>query len=264
MAMISSRSNSKIKSVRALRSRRARQESRLFIVEGIFHIGEAIEADAIIEAIYYAPELLTSEYAQGIIKQSSNLGIQCLQTSPNVFRSISAKENPQGILAVVQQKHFNMEDFSPQNFHWGVALVSPQDPGNLGSILRTVDAVKASGLILIGDHVDPYHPNAVRACMGSIFWNPVISTGFEEFIDWTSTYNYSIYGSSTGGEISLQELTNINFPCILLMGSERTGLTPDQLKVCQSSIKIPMFGRSTSLNLAVAAGILLYKMREFF
>jgi TrmH family RNA methyltransferase len=266
MEIITSRSNPRIKQVRALRQRKARQEGELFLVEGIRPVGEAYEAGATLETIYYAPERLRSPYAQALIQQVSERGIECFAVSSEVFESIADKENPQGILAVVHQPKLELDSLSPENFKWGVALVDPQDPGNTGTILRTIDAVGASGLLLLSGRedtsglVDAYHPGAVRASMGTIFWHPVVKTPFSEFIQWTTRNQYHIYGSSAHAETELEKIEIFHSPAILLMGSEREGLSDEQSRACEQMIRLPMLGRATSLNLAVATGIILYDM----
>jgi len=260
MELISSRNNPKIKQVRALRQRKARQEARLFLVEGIRHVGEAIEAGSAVEAIYYAPELLKSEFASQLVAAQTETGVACYATSPEVFSSLAEKENPQGILAVVRQPERRLDELNSGNFSWGVALVSPQDPGNLGAILRTVDAVGASGLLLLESSVDIYNPAAVRASMGTLFWYPVVQATFINFQGWVKGNGYHVYGSSAHAVNDYLQTRPYLSPRILLLGSEREGLTPGQQSICESVVRLPVHGRATSLNLAVAAGILLYAM----
>lgn len=266
MTVITSRSNPKIRLVRQLRQRKHRQETGLVLVEGIHHVGQAVEAAAApetglsIESLYYAPELLTSEYAGQLIEISALSGIDRHATSAQVFLSISDKEHPQGILAVVRLPQRRISNLSPGNFPWGVALVSPQDPGNIGTIMRTVDAVGASGLLLLDDSADPTHPGAVRASMGSLFWHPVVQVSFAEFALWSRQHGYHVYGTSAYGSEDYQSLERFERPMLLLLGSEREGLTPEQAAHCQHLLRLPMHGRVSSLNLAVAAGIMLYEM----
>ena len=260
MTLISSRSNAKIKQIRALRQRKSRLAAGLYVVEGIRHVGEAAEAGARIDSIYYAPELLTSPFALGLIEQQSAQGVACYPTTAAVFDSISDKDNPAGILALVEQNYPRLEEFNPERFPWGVALVEPQDPGNLGAILRTIDAVGASGLLLLDSSVDPFHPSCVRASMGAIFWLQVIQASFNEFVRWSDQWKYRIYGTSAHDATDISRVTGYQFPAILLMGSEREGLTPNQRSACQQLLRLPMRGHATSLNLAVATGVFLYDM----
>lgn len=261
MAKITSNQNPKIKQIRALQQRKQRDKQGLFIVEGIRHVGEVVEAKAKLEFLIYASDLLVSGYAHSIIQQLSKTGTPCLDTTEEIFTALSGKEHPQGILAVVQQNLTPLEKLNPENFLWSVALVSPQDPGNLGTILRTIDAVGASGLIVLENSVDVFHPTAVRASMGALFWKSVAYASFQQFTDWIKKHNYHIYGSSARGNTN-HDHVDYQAPAVLLMGSEREGLTDDQAKICQAVIKLPMRGKSTSLNLAVACGILLYQMGE--
>lgn len=261
MPLISSRTNPRIKTIRSLRSKKARDESGLFIAEGIRHVGEAVEAGADIQDIYYAPELLSSPFGKELVQQQSRQGHECIQVSAEVFESMADKENPPGILAVIRKPSLSLQELSPEKIPWGVAIVAPQDPGNLGGILRTIDAVGASGIFLLDGGVDPYHPGAVRASMGTIFWLHVISATFTEFSSWSRQYRYHIYGSSARGEVDYRQQV-YGSPRILLLGSERDGLTAEQAGICECLLRLPMHGKATSLNLAVAAGVLLYSMLD--
>ncbi|MFZ2097745.1 MAG: RNA methyltransferase [Anaerolineales bacterium] len=269
MTKLLSRNNPRIKHIRQLLAhRKERDSSRLFVVEGIRHVGEAIAARAKVEYLCYSPDLLTSDFAHKLIQEQSQLGIPCLAVDGDTFNQLSGKENPQGIVAVVRQPDLQLESFNPKNFVWGLALVAPQDPGNIGTILRTIEAVGASGLLLLDDPAsdqfcaDPYHPSAVRASMGSIFWCPVVATTFAEFTRWNKANGYRIYGTSAHASQDYRQVEKFTQPLILLMGSEREGLTASQSGICDVMLKMPMRGRVTSLNLAVATGVMLYSILD--
>jgi RNA methyltransferase, TrmH family len=252
--------NPHVKQARALQQRKVRDETGLFVVEGIRHVGEAVEAGAQVEYICYAPGLLESDFAYRLLEEQMAKGLHCYALAPEVFRSLAEKENPQGIMAVVRQPHTALADLTPDNFAWGVALVAPQDPGNIGTILRTLDAVGASGLLLLDGGADPAHPNAVRASMGAQFWLPVVSASFDDFAAWAKGHGYHLFGTSAHGSLDYRSVTGYPRPCILLLGSEQKGLLPEQTAVCEQLIRLPMQGRVSSLNLAVAAGVMLYQM----
>ncbi len=261
MANLSSRSNPKIKQIRALlQQRKARRASGLFVVEGIRHVGEAAQAGAQVEYICYAPEFLSSEFAAQLIAEQSARGVPCLAVAAEVFAGLAEKDNPPGILAVVQQPMMSLEQLNPEQHPWLVALVAPQDPGNIGTILRTIDAVGANGLVLLDNSADPTHPSAVRASMGTIFWHPVVTTEFAEFAAWAARQGYTIYGTSAHASRDYRQVTRYQLPRILLMGSERQGLTGEQSAICHEVLSLPMKGQATSLNLAVATGVMLYAM----
>jgi TrmH family RNA methyltransferase len=265
LEQITSRNNPKIKQIRALKERKARQESGLVVVEGIHPVGEAVEASVstglTIHSLFYAPELLKSGYALLLIERLSAGGVDCFPASVDVFHTIADKENPQGVLALVRPQRYSLQELHPQDFPWGVALASPQDPGNLGTILRTIDAVGASGLILLGSGVDPFHPAVARASMGASFWYPIVSAEFVEFAGWVKANGYHLYGTSAHGDLNYRTAA-YRTPCILLMGSEREGLTAEQKAICEALICMPMRGHASSLNLAVATGVMLYTMLE--
>ena len=261
MDLITSHANPKIKQARALRQQRKQREAAgLFVVEGIHPVGEAVEAGAKLEYICYAPDLLKSEFARSLIQAQSARDVPCYPTTADVFESLAEKENPQGIMAVVRQPRLALSELSPGNFGWGVALVSPQDPGNVGTILRTIDAVGAGGLLLLDSSADPYHPSAVRASMGALFWPPVVTTRFADFAHWASSHGYHVIGTSAHGSVDYRAVPAYERPVILLMGSEREGLSPEQAAACHRLVRLPMHGHVTSLNLAVATGVMLYAM----
>ena len=262
MTLITSSSNPKIKLIRALQQRRQRDASGLFVVEGIFHVGEALAAGVGVEYLCYAPDLLTSDFARRLIQEALAAGIPCLETTAEIMAGLAEKEHPQGLLAVVRQRRARLAELTPANFDWGVALVAPQDPGNVGAILRTIDAVRASGLILLDSGVDPYHPTAVRASMGALFWHPLASGSFDEFAGWAREHGYHVIGTSAHAATDLRASADFPMPLILLMGSEREGLSPQQAAQCELMVRLPMRGRVSSLNLAVATGIVLYAVLE--
>ncbi|MCP4140387.1 MAG: RNA methyltransferase [Chloroflexi bacterium] len=257
---ITSSSNPTVKRIRSLNQRKNRTEKGLFLVEGIHHVGAAIEADWDVDTLLYAPDLLTSEYARDLISASAKKGIACQPTSTAIFRSLAGKENPQGILASIHQRDLALDDL--KDMKHGVAIISSQDPGNLGTILRTLDAVGADGLILLDGGVDLYHPKVVRASMGSLFWKPVVRTSFEDFLEWVQKNMLKLIGTSARGTSDLASLSLKNESWLLLLGNEQKGLSPEQISACDALISLPMRGRGTSLNLAVAAGILLYGLLE--
>jgi TrmH family RNA methyltransferase len=254
--LITSRSNALIKQVQALRQRKRRAETGLFLVEGIHPVGEAVEAGWEIESILYSPDTLTSQFARDLISRVST-NIQPVATQ--LMESLSGKDNPQGILAVVHQRKSGLIDLG--SIRCGAAIVSPQDPGNVGTILRTLDAVKADALFLLDGGVDPYHPTSVRASMGALFWTPIIHASFGEFVDWSRKNGIQLIGTSAHAEMNYLKIKP-DYPWILFLGSEQKGLSPRQIEACDLLVSLPMGGHASSLNLAVAAGVLLYKYTE--
>ena len=254
--MITSLSNPLIKQARALRQKKARLESGLFLVEGLHHVGEVLEAGWDVEAVLYASGVLTSAFAHDII---TRLSFTPQLVTPQVMESLADKENPQGILAVVRPKRTQLKDLSMAGaVKRAVALVSPQDPGNVGTILRTMDAVGADVLFQLDGGVDLYHPTVIRSSMGTMFWKPIVQASFNDFVQWARAGNYQLIGTSAHGDVDYHTLVP-QTPWVLVLGNEQKGLAPEQTKVCDVTVSLPMIGRVSSLNLSVAAGVLLYQ-----
>ncbi len=257
--MITSRHNPLVKRARALRQARARRESGLFLVEGIFHVGEALAAGWPLETLLYAPDLLRSAYARQLVADYEAKGGQVQALSPAAFASFASKEHPQGLAAIARQRPLELNALPP--LRRAAALVQPQDPGNVGAILRTLDAVGAETLFLLDGGVDAYHPTLVRASMGALFWHPPVRAGSEAFFRWAEWVNAFVVGTSAHAETDWRELRcPPERPVVLLLGSEQKGLTPSMLARCAAQVRLPMRGRVTSLNLSVAAGVLLYAL----
>ncbi len=251
--LISSLANPLIRKTRALRQRKARIETGLFIVEGLHPVGEALEAGWEIETVLYSPDILVSDFARELISRRAS---SAQPVAEQVMESLADKENPQGILAVVRQKYVRLDDL--RSVRAGAAVVSPQDPGNVGTILRTLDAVDAEALFLLNGGVDPYHPTSVRASMGAVFWKPIIQASFEEFVQWSRHFGCQLVATSAHAEQNYLGLKP-SVPWILVLGNEQKGLSAEQINACDSSVALPMRGHANSLNLAVAAGILLFQ-----
>ncbi len=231
----------------------------MFFVEGIRLIVEAVELCAGITTLVVAPELLDSALAQRVVRMQQALGIPCLEVSADVFKSLSVRGGYQGLGAVVRQRWEPLEKVRLAEELCWVALDAVQYPSNLGTILRTCEAVGGAGILLIGNTTDPYDPAAVRASMGAVFSQRLVRTNFAEFLAWKCRHNYVVVGTSPGAEMDYQAVT-YRPPVVLLMGSERAGLSREQQALCDLTIRIPMVGCTDSLNVAVAASVVLYEM----
>ncbi len=252
MVAIISLSNPLVKQARALRQKKIRSETGLFLIEGIHNVGAAAEAGWELQTVFYAPDLLTSSYARELL---ARLPIPTQSVSRQVMESIADKENPQGILAIARQRRLALAEVKP--FRQATALVSPQDPGNVGTVLRTLDAVGADMLFLLEGGVELYHPAVVRASMGALFWIPVAQCSFAEFVAWARRGGYQLIGSSAKADVDYRTLEP-QVPWALILGNEQKGLSKEQAAACDVTVSLPMRGRGSSLNLSVAAGALLY------
>ena len=259
--LISSITNSRIKYIRSLAHRQEREQSQLFFVEGIRIVAEAIQLHAEIHTIVYAPMLLKSQFGIDLVRQQEQQGIACLEVSADVFKSLSVKDGPQGLGAVVQQRWEPLDSIQGDEGLCWIALDAAQDPGNIGTILRTSDAVGCAGLLLLGQCADPYDPGALRASMGAIFSQHLVKASFADFAQWKHKHELTVIGTSDKGSVNYRAATYAG-PLVLLMGSEREGLSPEQQATCDTMVHIPMVGRSDSLNLAIATGVVLYEILD--
>ncbi len=257
--MITSTTNPLIKRLRALRTRKGRDEAGASLVEGIRLVAAAAESGAILESIIIAPDRLTSLFARDLIATQAARDIPIAEVSAAVFESFSGKENPQGIAAIVRQSWTPLTAIQPENALFWVALRAAQDPGNIGTILRTCDAVGAAGVIFLDGGADPYDPSAIRASMGALFALRVARASFESFAAWVQGGGWQVVGAADHAAHSYRAYA-YPAPLILLMGSEREGLTTEQQALCTAMVAIPQVGSVDSLNLAVATGILLYEI----
>ena len=257
--IISSRNNATIKLIRSLRGRKAREQSGLYYVEGIRIVAEAIQTGAEIQEIVLAPGLLSSAFGRELVDKARLAGTTCLEVTDEVFGSISPKDGPQGLGAVVRQRWTALGEVRPDDAPWWVALSDVASPGNLGTILRTSDAVGCSGVILVGETADPFDPGSVRASMGAIFSQRVARATLDELRAWAEAHGYALVGTSDRAEADYQAAA---YPrrLVVFMGSERHGLSPEEQAACDQIVRIPMVGRSDSLNLAVATGVMLYEV----
>ena len=260
--MITSQKNPLAKRIRKLQRKKYRQQEGAFYIEGIRAVLAALEQDAPVETIIYAPELLTSDVALEAVAEQERRGARVASVSSDVFASFSDRDNPYGLGAIVQVRLQSLWDLPVGRRDVYVALDSVSDPGNLGTIVRTLDSAGAAGLILVGQSTDPFHPTAAKASMGALFSLPVAEEEEMETVwRWCREKGLFTIATSAGANESFWDAA-YRFPALLIMGSEGEGLGAEVLAEAHLSVTIPMRGTSSSLNLAVATGVLLYELRR--
>lgn len=257
--IITSTANPRIKFIRKLEAKKYRQESGQFFIEGLRTVGEAVQVGVPLEALVIAPELLVSDFGQSLVEHPHVRNTETIAVSADVYRSLAHKDGPQGIGAIARQQWQNFGDIQVKETDIWVALDAIADPGNLGTIMRTADSVGARGVILLGQSTDPYDPAAVKASMGALFSLNLIQTEWETFKQWQSNNQLLLVGASDSAADDYQQI-HYQKPVVLLMGSERHGLSSEKIAACDRMARIPMMGRSDSLNLAVATAVLLYEI----
>ncbi|MDB5438555.1 MAG: methyltransferase [Caulobacteraceae bacterium] len=254
--LITSHTNPTVKRVRALHMRKERQESGLFLAEGLKIVTEAIE-------LGHAPQILVHGKAfshpllDRAVAATEESGGEVIEVTADILEKISKRENPQAVLGVFRQAYTPLDLIDPDAARVWVGLEAVRDPGNLGTIIRTIDAAGAGGVILIGECCDPYSVEAVRATMGSIFAVPIVRATLDAFLTWRGAWPGSVVGTLLTAEHD-HRMANYRAPSLILMGNEQQGLTPGLAAACDLNVKIPMRGRADSLNLSVATGIMVY------
>jgi RNA methyltransferase, TrmH family len=256
---ISSLQNDRVKAIRALEMRKVRRETGLFVAEGASVLISAREAGWQPETLLYEPAGTQSPTVRGLVRGALEAGAEVLEVTPTVLAKVASKENPQAVLGVFRQRWAEAPESVAKNDVW-LALEEVRDPGNLGTIIRTVDAVCARGVLLVGKCCDPYSRECIRATMGSVFAVPLVRMSKEAFLSWREGWRGDVVGLHLKAAEDFRK-ARYNQPVLLLMGSEGPGLSEELTAACSRQVKIPMAGRLDSLNLAVATALALYQIR---
>ena len=249
----------RIRSLQLLRDEHERSKSGRFLAEGVRFVATAVHFGASIETVILAPDLAKLPLAHQLAHKLHQGGAALYIVSTAVFHSLSVAAEPQGIAIVIRQNFLTLSAVDPRKGLCWIALEGVKNPGNLGTTLRSAEAVGAAGLILIDAAADPYHPVCVRASMGSLFSLSIVRTTARQFKTWKKETGITLVGTSPAGDYDYRDAP-FNKPAILLMGSERKGMTAGAQSLCDYTVKIPMSGATDSLNLGVAASILLYEV----
>ena len=260
--LITSLTNDRVKFIRSLEMRKVRKETGLFVAEGVSILVTACEQGFDPETLVLQAGSATSGIAKGLLDRALAAQAECLEVSPQVLEKLSAKDNPQTMMGVFRQRWAELPSPSclkPADV-W-LALEEIRDPGNLGTIVRTVDAFGANGVILIGNCADPFSRECVRATMGSIFAVPVVRTTRDAFFEWRAGFLGDVVGTHLDAREDVRACKPLG-PTLVLMGSEGPGLSDELARACTRRVKIPMAGKLDSLNLAVATAITLFEMRR--
>jgi TrmH family RNA methyltransferase len=251
--LVTSLTNPAVKAVRALHLRKAREESGLFLAEGLKIVTEAVELGRAPRTLLYAAE----SAGHPLLRAAIAIAVEAIEVTPAILGKISRRDNPQTVLGVFEQAFTPLADLDPASGDRWVALEAVRDPGNLGTIIRTADAAGCPAVILIGECCDPYSVEAVRATMGSFFAVALVRTTKAEFLAWRRSWPGAVVGTSLAATTDFRA-ADFRAPTLIVMGNEQVGLTPDLAAACDTLVKIPMRGRADSLNLAVATGVMIY------
>jgi TrmH family RNA methyltransferase len=251
-------SNPLVKQIRGLRDKKNRRREGLFLAEGLRILTEARGAGMLPEILLYAAGTehpLLSRLIQEVEAERGDI----VETNADILHKLSGKDNPQTVIGVYRAFDLDLERIERSAAPLWIVAQSLRDPGNLGTILRTGDAVGAGGLILVDDCVDPFSVEAVRATMGALFTQRIAAAPWDSFLPWLRSGDGQLIGTSLKARLDYQE-PRYEKPAFILVGNEAQGLPPEYEAECDLLVKMPMLGKADSLNAAVATAVMAYEV----
>lgn len=259
---VTSLANPLIKEIRSLALKKNRDGQKRFIAEGLKLVTDALDGGWPLHVLVFAKRMAGEQHLQAVAATARARGGLILEVSEKVLAAVSRRDNPQMAIGVFGQRCHDLATIAPKTNDVWVALDRVRDPGNLGTIIRTIDAVGAKGVILVGQSTDPWGLEAVRATMGSLFHVPIAKADTAAFLQWRKSWPGMVVGTHLEGAVDYREPDYADGPVLLLMGNEQHGLPGELAVICDQLCRIPMAGQADSLNLAVAAGVMLFEVRR--
>lgn len=260
---LSSLQNPHVKKVVGLRDRRDRDKANCFIIEGYRELLRAVDAGILVKELYICPPFFLGENEHSLISRIASQGAVIYECTKPVFEKISYRDRPDGLLAVAPQMHKTLHDLDKIL----KKIVNPflvvaeaiEKPGNLGTILRSCDAVGADALIVCDRCTDIHNPNVVRASVGTLFTVPVVEAEGKSTLQWLKDKQITIAAATPSAQ---KNYTDANFkgPLAIAVGTEQYGLSDLWMKEANLQVRIPMQGIADSLNVATATTVLLYEV----
>lgn len=257
--MIESKENKKIKYIRALNLKKHRQHNKQYYIEGIKLINEALRIKAKIQYILINEIATANKDICNIVSICDNNNIEYFIVKHNIFKELSSTINSQGIIAVVKMNQYNVEEIIKNN-NMIVYCDRIQDPGNLGTIIRTTEAFGPGAVLLSSGCVDPYNPKVVRATAGSLLRIPVLDCS-EQFLLSLKQNGFQVISTVVNANKSFGDIEKLNKVC-LIIGNEGQGVSKSIRELSDLCIKINMTGNTESLNASIAAGICIYEISK--
>ncbi len=255
---ITSAANTEVKRLRSLHERKYRRQTGWFLAEGTRTCTEAVALGWALHRLAFLAGRENDKHVIALLEALGEAGGRALPMTESLLRRISRKDNTQIVLGAFAQRHISLTEIHPDPSEIWVALERVRDPGNLGTIMRTIDATGAQGVILIDECTDAYSVEAVRASMGAVFNIAIAICSKPEFLVFARQWPGRILGTTLSASTDYR-MSAYDGPLIVMMGNEQAGLPDPLLRICTQLIRIPMRGRSDSLNLAVATGVVLYE-----
>jgi RNA methyltransferase, TrmH family len=253
-------SNPLLKEIRSLREKKYRKRAGLFLAEGLRIMTEARDAGFLPHMLFRVKDREVHALEIALETAVLSAGGDVIETNPDIMAKLSGKDNPQAIVGVYRDHGAELADINRDDAPIWLVAQAMRDPGNLGTMLRTGDAVGAGGLILIDDCTDPFSVEAVRASMGAVFTQKIVQCRWDEFIGWLRGGAGQLVGTSLKTDKDYQSAT-YTAPCFILTGNEAQGLPDEYETQCDLLVKMPMYGKADSLNAAIATAVIAYEVR---
>jgi len=251
-------SNPTVKALRALREKKHRKAAGKFLAEGLRLLTDARECGHLPEVLVMASGREAHPLLDQLEAEVHAAGGEVLELAPDLLAKITGKDNPQAVAGVFAEFDTSLAALDRSTAKIWLVAQALRDPGNLGTMLRTGDAVGAGGLILIDDCADPFSVEAVRASMGAVFTQAIAQTKWEEFLPWLRSGSGQLVAASLRDAVDYRGAP-YTAPCFLLVGNESRGLPEEYELACDLRVTMPMKGRADSLNAAVAGAVLAYE-----
>jgi len=251
-------SNPAVKFLRSLREKKHRKASGKFLAEGLRLLTDARASGHLPEVLVMATSREPHPLLHALEAEVLAAGGEVLQMGPDLLSKVTGKDNPQAVAGVFAEFDTSLTALDRSSAKIWLVAQALRDPGNLGTMLRTGDAVGAGGLILIDDCADPFSVEAVRASMGAVFTQRIAQVRWEEFLPWLRGGPGQLVAASLRDAVPYRA-ASYTAPCFLLIGNESRGLPEHYEAACDLRVTMPMKGRADSLNAAVAAAVLAYE-----
>ena len=257
--IITSPANARLKSLVALRRRRAREDAGLTLIEGYGELSLALDAGVVPRTLYYCPELMLDASVElDVVGRVQVLGTDTQQLGRAAFEKVAYREGPDGFLAVVDSVVRSCTDLRVGPTPLVLICQGVEKPGNLGAMLRTADAAGVEAVVAADPVTDWGNPNIVRASKGTVFSVPVASDSTDETLTWLSDSGIELAATTPDTDLDYTEV-DYTGPIAIAVGAEKYGLTDEILAAAAYRIRIPMAGRANSLNVAASAAIVIYE-----
>ena len=256
--MITSVINQKIKDVVKLRDSLSRRKNNLFIIEGCREISLALTTNISIKELYICKGFFKDRKEKEIIALSKIKNSNIYEVSPKVYEKIAYGNRHEGLIAVAQQPKYKLKDIQLASNPFLVIVERIEKPGNLGAILRTIDASGFDGLIAVDSLTDVYNHNVVRSSIGTIFTKPIVTTSSQELLEWLQKNKITIICADPIGSMFYASI-DLKKPIALILGSEEKGVSNFWKKQAKIMASIPMKGKADSLNVSVTAAVFIFE-----